>query len=54
MREVWFADVKGAWKFTPYSRVMYLENKRIKTHMIQGWIWPLGRITSTVVFWMNA
>jgi hypothetical protein len=30
--------VDGAWKFTPQSRVMYLENKRVKTRVMQSWI----------------
>jgi hypothetical protein len=33
MREVWFAGVDGAWKFTAHERVVYSENKRVKTRM---------------------
>jgi hypothetical protein len=30
--------VNGAWKFTPHARVVYLENERVRAHMMQGWI----------------
>jgi hypothetical protein len=30
--------VNRAWKFTPHVRVMFLENKRAKTHMTQVWL----------------
>jgi hypothetical protein len=30
--------VNGAWRFTPQVRVVYLENKRVKTHIVQIWI----------------
>jgi hypothetical protein len=30
--------VNGTWKFAPHERVIYLESKRVKTHMMLGWI----------------
>jgi hypothetical protein len=30
--------VNRAWKFTPHARVAYVENKRVKAHMMQVWI----------------
>jgi uncharacterized phage-associated protein len=35
MHEAWFASANGAWKFTPQARVMYKENKRVKTRKMQ-------------------
>jgi hypothetical protein len=30
--------LNGAWTFMPHARAMYLENKRAKAHVRQGWI----------------